>query len=100
VDLTPIKTEQELVHLRYVGAYGPRANTVLGEMWWGDCAAVEPSKVDDLLESGEWLVLRRGRCKGIMRHSLQRCVQQAKVGSEYCPLHAEDEGSLTERGQV
>jgi len=88
-----VVTEEGKAHLRYVGRYGPQANTELGLMWWGDCVAVDLKDVDYFMTSGDWMLLSRGRCKGIMKHSLERCIQEAERGSHFCPLHRpEDNG--------
>lgn len=86
------KLEDDRLWLRYVGHVGPKANTCIGEMYWGDCASVAPDKADHILTSGDFVVLTRGRCRGVMAFSGERCVQECAAGSEYCALHDPKKG--------
>lgn len=79
--------ENGLIWVRYIGSVGPQANTVKGIVWQGDCVQVPPDEVLGLIESGEWQILKHGRCKDRLPISGERCIQGARPGDSRCAWH-------------
>lgn len=89
--LSRAKLEDGKVWLRYIGFVGPEAKTVLARMWWGDCALVPLDDAEFVLTSEDFQVLVNGRCKGIMKFSKERCIQECAEGHDLCAMHLLEE---------
>lgn len=83
--------EDGQIWVRYVGHVGPIADTILGRLFVGDVAQVEPDKLPFVCSSGEWLPLVHGRCEAKMTFSKQRCIQECAEGKHLCPHHLREE---------
>jgi hypothetical protein len=83
--------ENGMVWIRYVGQVGPMANTVKGLLYIGDCVLVDPSEVEFVMSSGDWQLLKRGRCKAKAEISGERCIQECAKGMDICAWHIDIE---------